>query len=302
VTRIAVLSLALVLAAVACVHGSRATFTASATNPGASFATASDWVAPAVTLSTPADGAYVTTLTPSLSGAAGTATGDSSTVTVKIYAGTAATGTPVQTLTRTASAGAWSGTAASLTNGSTYTAQASQSDSAGNTGVSSPHTFTVDTTAPTATAIAAANGGTTAGKIETGDSVTFTYSEAISPATVLSAWSGSSTAVKFKVTDSSSNDSFTVLDSAGGTTVHLGSVATAGNYVTTTATFAATMVRSADGKSVTVTLGALQSGTIASSAVTGRNMTWTVNTTVKDLAGNAVTTTSVVQSGNGVDF
>jgi hypothetical protein len=297
VTRVALLSLALVLAAVACVHGSRATFTASAANPASSFATASDYVAPAVTLTTPADGAYVNTRTPALSGAAGNATGDATTVTVKIYAGTAATGTPVQTLTPTRSGATWSATAAALTNGSTYTAQAAQSDSSSNTGLSTPHTFTVDTTVPTATGLATANGGSTAGKMESGDTVTFTYSEPIDPATVLAGWTGTSTAVTFTATNSASNDTFTV-----GGSVHLGSVATGGNYVTATATFAATMVRSANGMSVTVTLGALQSGTVAGTAVTGRNMTWTVDKAVKDRAGNAVTTTSVAQTGNPVGF
>jgi Bacterial Ig-like domain len=297
----ALAALACGLAAVVCVEGSTATFTAHATN-AATFATAADWVAPAPTLAVPADGALTNDGTPDLSGTAGNASGDSTTVTVRIYAGSLATGSPVQTLTPTRTGTSWSTTAATLTSG-TYTATASQSDASGNTGTSAAHTFTVDTVAPTATDIAAANGGATAGKVEAGDVITFSFSEAIDPASVLAGWSGSSTSVRVRVTAGVlAPDPFTVLDNSGATTVHLGSVQTNGDYVTTTATFAATMVRSADQKSVVVTVGALQSGIVSLLAVGAQNMTWTVDNAVKDLAGNAVTTATVTEGASDVDF
>ena len=297
--RAALLALACVLAAGACVEGSTATFTASATN-AASFATAADWVAPAPTLAVPADGALTNDGTPDLSGAAGNASGDSTTVTVRIYAGSTATGSPVQTLTPTRSATSWSAAAATLTSG-TYTATASQSDASGNTGTSAPHTFTVDTVAPTATDIAASNGGATAGKAEAGDVITFSFSEPIDPGTVLAGWNGSATAVQVKFTAGVlAPDPFTVLDGGGGTGVHLGSVQSNGDYVTLNTTFAATMVRS--GTSVVVTLGALQGGVVSVLPVGAQNMTWTVDGAVEDLAGNAVTTTSVTESASDVDF
>ncbi|HEX7297782.1 MAG TPA: Ig-like domain-containing protein [Solirubrobacteraceae bacterium] len=300
-TRWALAALACLLIAVASVHRSRATFTASTSN-AASFATSADWVAPVVTLASPADGALTNSATPTLSGTAGTATGDGTTVTVRVYAGASATGSPLQTLTPTRTGGSWSTTAATLTSG-TFTAQASQSDSSGNTGTSAAHTFTVDTIAPTATAVAAANGGATAGTVDAGDVITFSYSEPIDPASVLAGWSGASTAVQVRVTAGVlAPDPFTVLDGSGGTTVHLGTVQTNGDYVTTTATFAATMVRSADHASVVVTLGALQSGLVSVVPVAAQNMTWTVDAAVKDLAGNAVTTTSVTESASDVDF
>jgi hypothetical protein len=299
--RSALLALGSVLAAVACIEGSGATFTATATN-AASFATVSDWVAPIVTLTLPAEGALTNDGTPTLSGAAGTASGDDTTVTVRIYSGATATGTPVQTLTPTRVGASWSTTAATLTSG-TYTAQATQSDNLSNTGTSTAHTFTVDTIAPTATNIAAANGGATAGKVEAGDVITFSYSEPIDPATVLAGWSGASTAVQVRVTAGVlAPDPFTVLDGSGGTTVHLGTVQSNGDYVTTTATFAATMARSGDHTSVGVTIGANQSGVMSLFAVGAQNMTWTVDAAVKDLAGNAVTTTSITESASDVDF
>jgi hypothetical protein len=285
-TRLVVL-LAALLAAIAAVHGSQATFTASATSAGSSFATAAKF-APTVTLTAPAAGSRTTDTTPTLSGAAGNQTGDSSIVTVKIYSGSSATGTPVQTRTATRSGTAWSTTATTLAAG-TYTAQATQTDNASNTGTSNANTFTIDTTKPTATSVAAANKtGGTAGKIEAGDTVTFTYSEAIDPTSVLAGWDGSSTSVRVSFTNSGNSDTFTVLDSSGGTTVHLGSVATGGNYVTGATSFVSTMVRSADGASIVVTLGTPSN--VASSAVTAKNMVWTVGSGIKDLADNTITT------------
>jgi hypothetical protein len=120
---------------------------------------------------------------------------------------------------------------------------------------------------------------------------------------VLAGWSGASTAVQVKVTAGFlAPDPFTILDSGGGTTVHLGTVQTNGDYVTTTATFAATMVRSADHSSVVVTLGASQGGVVSLVPVAAQNMTWTVDGAVTDLAGNAVTTTSLTESASDVDF
>jgi hypothetical protein len=109
-----------------------------------------DSTAPALTLTTPANGLATTDTTPAISGAAGNASGDSTTVTVKIYSGTGTGGTVVQTLTPTRSSNTWSTTAATLAQG-TYTVQATQTDTAGNVATSAANTFTVDTTAPTVT-------------------------------------------------------------------------------------------------------------------------------------------------------
>ncbi len=293
--------LAALLAAVAAATGSQAVFTASAQNGGSAFTTASDWVAPAVTLTTPAAGSSTSSTTPTLSGAAGNASSDDTIVTVKIYSGSSATGTPVQTKTPTRSGPTWTTTASTLTAG-TYTAQATQTDTAGNTGTSTANTFTVDTTKPTATSVVATNkSGGTAGKIENGDTVTFTYSEAIDPTSVWSGWNGSSTTVRVSFTNNSSNDSFTVLDSSSGTTVHLGSVTTNGNYVSAATPFNSTMIRSADGRSIVVTLGTPSS--VQSTAVTAKNMSWTVGSGIKDLAGNTITTPATWnETDNDVDF
>jgi CSLREA domain-containing protein len=103
----------------------------------------SDVTPPTVTLATPADGSTTNDTTPTYSGTAGTATGDLDTITVKIYAGTTATGSPVQTITTTKTGGTWTVDGSTPLAPGTYTAQAEQSDSGGNTGFSSANTFTV---------------------------------------------------------------------------------------------------------------------------------------------------------------
>jgi len=291
--------LAVILAAAFAVQGSEATFTASKTNAGSSFTTAAKF-APVVTLTVPAAGSATNDTTPTLSGAAGNTTGDNQPITVKIYSGASATGTPVQTLTPNRNVATWTTTATTLAVG-TYTAQATQTDTSGNTGTSAANTFTVDTTKPAAANIVATNkAGGTAGKIENGDTITFTYSEPITAASVWSGWNGASTAVNVTFTNSGTADTVTVLTASTGT-VKLGTVATNGNYVSATTTFASTMVRSADGASIVVTLGT--PATVQGTAVAARNMAWTPVVGITDLAGNTSTAaTAFTETDADVDF
>ena len=103
-----------------------------------------DGDAPAVSISSPADGSTTTDTTPRLAGDAGTAPGDLPAVTLRIRN---AGGSLVQELVTTASGGAWSTQAAVLAEG-LYTVRAEQSDASGNLGTSAPSTFTVDTSDP----------------------------------------------------------------------------------------------------------------------------------------------------------
>jgi len=99
-----------------------------------------DSTAPALTLVGPG---ATTIATPQLTGTAGTSSGDGE-VTIKLYAGVDTSGALLATLTATRDAisGAYSATTPPLASG-TYSAQASQSDSAGNTGTSTTVTFRV---------------------------------------------------------------------------------------------------------------------------------------------------------------
>jgi len=109
----------------------------------ASYTWTVDTTPPAMTLTSPANG-DTRAEWPTFKGTAGTASGDSSTVTVNLYSGSSTTGTPLQTMTTTRGAGGdYAVTAVAPLNPGTYTAQGQQGDSAGNTGSSSANTFTV---------------------------------------------------------------------------------------------------------------------------------------------------------------
>jgi hypothetical protein len=297
------LALGAVAALAAAGHGvrsSEAAFTGSVA-AGASFATASAWVPPAVTLTAPADGSYQKTTTVALSGAAGAATGDATTVTLNVYAGSAATGTPVLTRAVTRSGATWSTSVTTLGEG-TYTAQAMQVDTAGNTAKTAPRTFTIDTTAPARVSIAAANGTGTAGHLDAGDAITFTYSEPMLASSILTGWTGDTAAtVDVRFFSGKPNDAFTVLDSGSAANVKLdagtktsGGVTLAStNYVTGTVDFTATLTQSADKRSLVVTLGAPDlASRIAATPVVAGNMVWTPKAGGTDLAGNALTSTA----------
>jgi len=291
-------SLAALAAAGHGVRESQAAFTAPAKANAATFSTAADWVTPAVTLTTPADGSYSKTTTIALSGAAGTATGDSTTVTLNIYSGSAATGTPVLTRSVTRIGATWSTSVTTLGQG-TYTAQASQADGGGNTGKSATRTFTIDTTAPTRVSIAAANGTGTPGHLDAGDTITYTYSEPMLASSILSGWTGASAApVKVRFFSGSTSDAFTVLDSSSAANVKLDAGTTGGggvslgstSYVTNQVNFSATLTQSADGRSFVVTLVGSPdvASRVVATAVGARNMTWTPKTGPTDLATNAL--------------
>jgi subtilisin-like proprotein convertase family protein len=130
------------------VYTARAEQSDSSANTGFSSANTFtvDTAAPAVTLVDPAGGSSTNDATPALAGTAGALAGDSSMVTVKIWSGSIASGSPVHALTTMRFGGSWSMTAPALADG-TYTARAEQSDVAGNLGESAPTTFTVDTVA-----------------------------------------------------------------------------------------------------------------------------------------------------------
>jgi hypothetical protein len=95
-----------------------------------------DKTAPVVTLTSPADGSSSTNTTPTFSGACTNGDGN---VTVTVKQGV----TTVQTRSTACSSGSYSVAASPALSANTYTAQASQTDAAGNTGSSSVNTFTI---------------------------------------------------------------------------------------------------------------------------------------------------------------
>ena len=163
-------------------------------NPGASFATAANFP-PAVTLTAPADGAATNGTTPTLSGAAGNSTGDSPTVNVKIYSGSTATGTAVQTKAVTRSTTTWTWTTDHGAGpGHLHRPGHADRHRRQHRHDRGQHLHGRRDQARPPPSVAATNKtGGTAGKIENGDTLTFTYSEPITAASVWSGWSGAST-------------------------------------------------------------------------------------------------------------
>jgi hypothetical protein len=102
-----------------------------------------DTVPPSVTIGTPPNGSSSSSAPPFLAGSAGTAAGDLSSITVRLFTGATIGSQPAfETLVTAASGGGWSAAPGGLAPG-TYTAQAEQRDQAGNAGVSQAVTFVV---------------------------------------------------------------------------------------------------------------------------------------------------------------
>jgi hypothetical protein len=120
-----------------------------------------DLTAPHPTVTSPAPGSATADPTPELLGTADAGPADDNMVTVDIYTGSSATGTPLETLTPPVSAGTWSAVPSSRLAAGKYTVQAMQSDSFARAGTSSPTTFTVDRTAPTVSLTRPRNGALT---------------------------------------------------------------------------------------------------------------------------------------------
>ncbi|MFL5828489.1 MAG: Ig-like domain-containing protein [Solirubrobacteraceae bacterium] len=114
---------------------------------GVTFTITAASTTPTVTLTSPANGTVNSGGEPTLSGSATTGFGVSDMVNVKIYAGSSATGTPVQTINAHAGT-TYSGRPNPALIDGTYTAQAEQSDLAGDVGRSATTIFRVKSNAP----------------------------------------------------------------------------------------------------------------------------------------------------------
>lgn len=260
-----------------------------------------DTTKPAVTLTTPANSATVNVATPALSGAAGNLAGDSATVTVKVYSGPTAAGSPIQTLTPGRTGATWSATATTLPQG-TYTAVAAQTDAAGNTGTSSATTFTIDTP-PSVSGIALANSnGGLLGTVNQDDTVTIRYSEQMDATRFCSTWTNGGTQtlnsngdVVVTINNVGSNDTLSVSSiSCSGLTI--GTISLGGNYVDADATFSGSgsnvsSVSLTTNGVLTITLGKTAQGALPGSVPAG-TPTYTPASTLRDVTGNALPVTS----------
>jgi chitinase len=181
-----------------------------------------------------------------------------------------------------------------LVSGSSYEIRLIGTDTLGKTTTTTPITVTVDNVAPTGTDVQGANGGTV-GTLDAGDVLTLTFSEPMLPASIMTGWDGTLTPVTVRVNDVGNADTLEVYNAANTTKTSLtGGTVVLGNFVATNVTFNGTMQRV--GNTVTVTLGALTSGTRRTGAKKTA-MTWTPSTAATDLAGNPCSGTAVTESG-----
>jgi hypothetical protein len=204
----------------------------------------------------------------------------------------------------TPTAAPWScgwNTATQATPDGAYDMRVVAADRAGNTTVASntPLPITIINTQPKATGISTANvSGGTVGQAQAGDTMTFTYNTTMKPESILAGWTGAATAVQVKfVAKTPKVTTLTVWSSAGTLQLGLANPLNLGdNYVPAGgAIFNATMAQ--NGPAITVTLGALASGSVQATAVAGGTLTWTPSNSATDLAGNKCATTNVSAIG-----
>jgi hypothetical protein len=216
--------------------------------------------------------------------------------TVRIFDGVSQVGSG------TATGGSYSITTSVLTNGA-HSITATATDTAGNTSpASAVLTVTIDTVAPTPTAVTLAN-GLVLGKMDTGDTATITYSEQLNASTLCSAWSSNSTTQSVSnatvtVTDvgtSPTADSLTV--STPSCTFHLGTVVIGDNVTGgagKTATFtSSTLSWNPTTNKLTITVGTFVGTSTATirTGVAALAPKYTPDVALADLAGNTMAAT-----------
>jgi hypothetical protein len=121
---------------------------------------------PVIAVTVPAAGAVLNSSNPTVSGLTVEASGDDPLVTLKLYAGSTVSGSPIQTDKVTPSGANWTTGAVSALADGTYTVLAEQSDEAGNTGKSAAVTFAIDTTLPAVTLTSPADKSSTSAEFE----------------------------------------------------------------------------------------------------------------------------------------
>ncbi|MEY9778493.1 hypothetical protein [Arthrobacter sp. MW3 TE3886] len=196
-------------------------------------------------------------------------------------------------------------------NAGTITYRAVATDTAGNPGtVPGIATSTKDVTAPTVTAVALADSagpGKDDGMMEPKDTATITFSEALDASTICSDWAaGASGTLKgnndVTVTISSRNVLTVAVNSSACATSRIGTVGlgagTAYGPATGTATYkgngsnASTVSWDASTKKLTITLGALATGTPNGAEQVAAAPSYTPPDGIKDIAGNSLALTS----------
>jgi TusA-related sulfurtransferase len=180
-------------------------------------------------------------------------------------------------------------------------------DPAGNVSAAGTATNTKEALAPTVTGVqlnnGPANGNGGRGKIEQGDFVTLTFSEALSASTICSAWTDNTTTqtqnLDNQVTVSVSSNNVLTVSSTGCPVLRVGSVALGSSYTTGTLTYKGTGANASvlqwnpTTKMLTITLGALASGSPSNQTQSAAAASYTPASGLTDIAGKVLASTPV---------
>jgi hypothetical protein len=185
-----------------------------------------------------------------------------------------------------------------------YDLRAIATDAAGNQTTSAAVTNRVvdNFQSPTGTDVQAFDAGGTAGKMQVNDYIKFTFSEPVAPGSILSGWNGTSgTSVVVRVDNFASADRLSVWNGTDAALTNLttdsatSGVSLFGNYTGGGVKFNATMTMS--GSTITVTFNSIRSGGVPPGAVSAQTMQWAPSSGATDLAGHAIGTGTITESG-----
>lgn len=175
----------------------------------------------------------------------------------------------------------------------THTLSYFATDIAGNTSTSQTQTVTIDTTAPTVSAVTMANGGTNK-TADNGDTLTIVFSTDMDAHTLCSGWNSTSATQTVSGTASISTSNVLTFSSPGCTAPAFGSVSLNAAYNTGSAArnFAATMAWTQSTGTLVITFKSDGSGGTAGTSLSPATPTYTPAPGAADKAGNAVGTVS----------
>ncbi len=184
-----------------------------------------------------------------------------------------------------------------LTNGTSYTVTSWTLDAAGNQSANSVRTFVYDTSGPTTTGSSLVTTNKN-GAIDVGDTFTVTFNEAINPSSV----PASST---LAMSRSFSNTSYSISGLTDGSRTTGASGYVTSSISTRTLNYAGTLALSNDNQTITFTVTGTCTGSSCGSATTSPSSgtyQYKPDTDLRDLAGNAPSTTTVNASSSQVIF
>jgi hypothetical protein len=124
---------------------------------------------------------------------------------------------------------------------------------------------------------------------ENGDTFTLTTNDVLDPTSILAGWDGSATTVRVRLVNAGGGDRLEIRNAAGSAVLPFGTISLGRtDYVGGPGAQFTSSTMTQSGSSISIVLGGL-SGSPGTAAGTG-TMVWTPSNTVRDRAGNAMST------------